>query len=172
MNYIKFFLLLCLVVFNSCKSPSVTRRCLNTGVQPVLKELIVNQKDTIIVCAINPRNPSGILLKKGFTYSFEVIPNNATWRVGWLMPFTANGRIAPHFSLFHLFKRKVSVKWFALIGSVSNIRSTYFKIGIKRESFMPEHTGELICFANDVCGDYFYRHNNEGQLTVIITRTK
>ncbi|MCW3071726.1 MAG: hypothetical protein JWO44_1616 [Bacteroidetes bacterium] len=140
-----------------------------------LKELAVNATDTIIVCAVNPRNHSGILLKRGCSYNFEVIPPDQTWMDGpKLKPFTADGKTQFKVLWGQLFIKKPFVSWYALLGSIDNKHSTYFKIGVRHDNYCPKRDGELICFANDGigCNDYWYRHNNEGQMTVVITRIK
>ncbi len=167
-----FCLVIILLFLTSCNYSYVLKECNRPNGTLVLKELQVNEIDTTIICAINPRNHTGILLKKEGVYSLEVIPDTQRWKDGWLKPFTANGRISPHFTVVHLFKRKICANWFSLIGSIDNKRSTYFKIGIKRYPFTPKKNGELVCFANDVWGDYWYTHNNKGALTLIVKRIK
>ncbi len=162
---------LLLLLLSSCKIP-YTEICKRNYTNTPLKELKVNESDTVCIEAINPRNRTGILLVKDAEYKMEVIPGTQRWKDGWLVPFTAKGRISPHFTVLHLFKRKIFAKWFSLIGSVENKRSTYFKIGVKRNSYRSTREGELICFANDVWGDYWYCHNNKGVLTLIVTRIK
>lgn len=140
-----------------------------------MKELALNEQDTVTVYAVNPRNHSGILLKKGCTYKFEVMPADQTWTDGpKLKPFTADGRTEFKVLWGQLFIKMPFVSWYALLGSIDNKRSTYFKIGTRRDNYSPEMDGELVCFANDGIGfnDFWYTHNNEGQMTFVITRTK
>lgn len=140
-----------------------------------LKELAVNESDTVKVCAVNPRNHSGILLKKGCTYNFLVVPPGQTWTDGpKLKPFTAKGRTDLNVLLLQPYIKMPLRSWFALLGSINNKRCTYFKIGEQRNNYRPGKDGELICFANDGIGfnDYWYLHNNKGQITFVITRIR
>jgi hypothetical protein len=110
----------------SCKWSYVIKECEVTTYAPELRSLKINESDTVEICSANPRNRTGILLKKNEVYSFAVFPATQRWKDGWLKPFTADGRISPHFTFAHLFKRKIGAKWFSLIGSINDKRSTYF----------------------------------------------
>ena len=143
--------------------------------QGPLKELALNESDTIKVCAVEPLNPSGILVKKGYSYNLHVIPADQTWTDGpKLKPFTADGRTDLNVILLQPYIKMPFKSWFALLGSIDNKRCTYFKIGVQHNNYQPKKNGELICFANDAGGfnGYWYRHNNQGQLTLVITRVK
>jgi hypothetical protein len=164
------------VLISGCKTYPEAMPC--SVIPPkacVLKELALYEQDTVTVCAENPRNRSGLFLKKGCTYKFQVIPCEQTWTDGpKLKPFTANGRTEFKVLWGQLFIKMPFAQWFALLGSIDNKRSTYFRIGMRRDKYVPEMDGELICFANDGIGfnDYWYTHNNKGQMTFVITRIK
>jgi len=164
-----FFSLTILFISVSCRHE--LNLCSKSDLVPPLRELSVGEKDTVVICSKDPRNRTGILLKKEGVYSFEVSPRNQHWKDAWLPAFNANGRISPHFTFVHLWKRKVNAKWFALIGSINDKKPTYFKIGKKKENYVPGVDGELVCFANDVKNEKRY-DNNKGSLTLIVTRTR
>lgn len=110
---------------------------------------------------------TGISLRKEHVYRFEVSPPEQTWIDASMKPFTADGRIVFWAIGACPFLRMPSVKWFALLGCIDKKRDTYFKIGIKKESYSPETDGELVCFANDALGHY---ENNKGEMNFTITR--
>ena len=172
MKYSIYLAILLFAYSCKCTKSAFIPPCDFSTVNKPLRSLEVGQRDTVCIYAINPQNHTAILLVKNAEYTMEVIPATQTWKDGWLKPFTANGRISPHFTFLHLFKRKICAKWFALIGSVDDKRSTYFKIGTKKDLYKADRNGELVCFANDVYGDYWYCHNNEGVLTMVVTRIK
>lgn len=138
-----------------------------------MTELAIGESTTTTVPAVDPRFRTGIHLRKNAEYKFEAEPPEQTWRDGEsLDPFTADGRMIILLALPQLFLRMPTVKWFALLGSIDEKRSTFFKIGTLRESYHPPQDGELVCFANDAwgCKDYWYTHNNSGQITIRVTR--
>src|SRR6218665_2734169 len=60
------FGMLFLLLAAACAKLPVQDCCSKT--QGPLKELALNESDTIKVCAVEPLNPSGILVKKGYSY--------------------------------------------------------------------------------------------------------
>ena len=123
------------------------------------------------VPAKDPAYKTGIRLKKGAVYRLEVLPHQQTWTDDTLKPFTADGRVLPIYFLMKPFFRMPFVKWFALLGSIDDERSTYFKIGTLNPDYRPGKDGELVCFANDAwIRNYHYYENNDGSLEVTITR--
>lgn len=140
-----------------------------------MRELELNKPEIISVPAINPWVSTGFLVKEDSVYKLEVIPPEQTWRDGkYLGEITADGKLFPHFFLLYPFLRMPSVKWFALLGCINHDSSTNFKIGTKLENFSPPEEGELICFVNDALGfnDFFYKHNNSGEITLAITKIR
>lgn len=134
-----------------------------------MEELPLNVPVTRTVPADNPWYQTGLMLRKGAVYRFEVLPKEQTWIDAKLAPFTADGRTMAHLFLLKPFFRMPMVKWFALLGSIGKDRSTYFRIGTFKDDFRPEKDGELVCFANDVLGFGRYE-NNSGSITLTITR--
>ena len=139
-----------------------------------MTELAIGESTTTTVPAADAHFKTGIQLRKTATYKFEAEPRDQTWKDGdRLKAFTADGRMLPWMALPQLFLRMPTVKWFALIGSIDEKRSTFFKIGTLLEPYSPPQDGELVCFANDAWGfnDFWYTHNNSGQITIRVTRT-
>jgi hypothetical protein len=140
-----------------------------------MEELKINIPVKKVIPAIEPWFGTGFYLTKGSTYKFEVIPKTQTWKDGKLLnPFTADGRMLPHLIGLYPFIRMPFVKWFALLGCINKNRKTYFKIGTQLNEYTPPEDGELTCFSNDALGfnDYFYKHNNEGEIELTITKIK
>lgn len=134
-------------------------------------QLDLNQTIQIKVDSYSECNNSGILMNTNESYRFEVNPPGQEWWDGkFLGSFTAEGRNTAWMYFAVPVVRMPSAKWFSLLGSIDDKRSTYFKIGTYKEDYTPPSNGELVCFTNDV--RRFYEHNNTGIISLTITRIK
>jgi len=131
--------------------------------------LDVGESVSASICARVPWNHTGIMLVANQEYCFKA---TGEWRDFYgRIPCDADGfnssEVGRHYLwLFEWLRRAPSHKWFALIGSIGRSKKPYFKIGTKH-TLRLRHTGELVCFANDVPG--FYR-NNSGSIGLEVTR--
>lgn len=80
----------------------------------------------------------------------------------------ADGYTNSYMKLFDAIKRAKKYQWFALIGSLNQIKNEYFLIG-KNNKIAFVNSGILYCFANDVNGFYW---NNFGNITLQVKRIK
>ena len=123
----------------------------------------------ITIDAKNKWNRTGIILKPGSTYLFEVSDIN-DWRDAGLSADPEKGVFNPSFfqDLFKFLIRDKGENWFVLIGSIGKNKKTFFKIGGGGKCTIPSHfkEGELLCFANDA---YSFYCNNHGSLKLHVT---
>lgn len=66
--------------------------------------------------------------------------------------------------LVERFRRVPTADWFALIATLDRDASTAWVVGRALE-IVPERSGELVCFANDLVGFYW---NNSGFVTLTV----
>ncbi|HEU4718322.1 MAG TPA: hypothetical protein VFU15_10830 [Bacteroidia bacterium] len=139
-----------------------------------MTDLEINQSAPAVVPAKDPWYATGIFLRREGIYTLEVTPPGQTWKDGdGLGDISADGKRALQLIGLYPFIRMPFEKWFALLGCIGRKRSTYFRIGSQRKDYSPPEDGELTCFANDALGfnDYWYSHNNEGEMHITVTRT-
>jgi hypothetical protein len=136
-----------------------------------------NQGVLTRIYAHKKNNHTGILLEKGKSYKIEVIGlPGQKWRDGGIQPVDGLGwdRADVKLGLQELpiaamepFRRvtEEGADWFTLCGYIGDDGSDTFVIGNKLNNFIPQNSGELCAFANDLDG---YYGNNSGYLKIII----
>jgi hypothetical protein len=123
-------------------------------------------------------NHTGIYLEKGKSYRIEVtgLPERK-WRDGSIKPVDGKGwdRKSVELGLSEIaiavsepFRRvtEKGAKWFSLCGSIGDSDDNAFLIGNLLDGFVPEKSGELCAFANDLNG---YYGNNSGYLEIRVS---
>ncbi|NJK90351.1 MAG: hypothetical protein HC904_00070 [Blastochloris sp.] len=112
-------------------------------------------------------NPSGLLIEQGGIYEFrtEVLEDLSDASI----PCTPDGFDSVNIlmTLTEWLRRAPSDKWFCLMGTQNFKMTTAFTIGSARRDYKANHSGELMCFVNDVSGFYF---NNKGRISVTVIR--
>jgi len=109
-------------------------------------------------------NRTGLVIESGVTYRFDVIEVNG-WRDGGI-DTDPDGYEKLHLLPFFPLRRYPLGRWLKLIGAVGTSAWDYFPIGMGCTRHGAA-AGELYCFANDASFRY---HNNDGQLTLKVTR--
>jgi hypothetical protein len=123
-------------------------------------------------------NHTGIYLEKGKAYNIEVIKaQKQKWRdgsikpvdgIGWDRDDVKLGYKEVGIALSEPFRRVTGkgAKWFTLCGCINQNDSKAFVIGNKLSNFVPDESGELCAFANDLDGFY---GNNSGYLRIKVS---
>ena len=120
---------------------------------------------TVVVDANDPWNRTGIHLNAGQIYSFRV-PERDRWKDAQA-ECSADGYFRWYLAPFHWFRRVPRANWFALIGIVAHRTADPIIIGSCLSAFKPAHSGELMCFANDIRWMYW---NNSGVIKLTVRR--
>ena len=109
-------------------------------------------------------NRTGVVIECDVTYRFEVIDVSG-WRDG-KVETDPDGYEKLRLLPLLLARRYPPARWLKLIGAVGTSAWDYFPIGTgcTRKATA---AGELYCFANDASFRY---HNNDGQLTLKVSR--
>lgn len=123
-----------------------------------------NQEVSVNIQAHPHWNDTGIDLHKGQSYLLRASGEWCDWQYragpcGYKSCNTAQ-------RLTTWARRHHTADWFALVGSISKRRNTYFTIGCGGE-YQPTRDGRLLCFANDIWLFYF---NNSGCVQLAVTR--
>ena len=133
--------------------------------------LNIGDSAVILVNADNPRNQTGLLMKKDEVYDF-ICPGRQVWNDGGV-PVMPNGDAATSYktymSIYSKMMRLPHSPALALIGETTPDERDAFEIGSALKGRVVTMTGELICFANDVPHFYF---NNSGAITVVVMRKR
>jgi hypothetical protein len=118
------------------------------------------------ICAKERWNRTGIRLQAGQEYAMAA---EGTWFDRQLEYGPAGGPAkSPVQGLFALFRRRRNEPWFVLTGAIDADPSTAFRIGATLNSYRPDRSGELTCFANDV---WLAHGNNSGSVQLTVWRT-
>lgn len=140
------------------------------------KTLAVGEQASFPVRAAYKYNWTGVRLQAGGQYRFD-IAENQKWMDGGITcgPDGWRSEDLPWYkeSIVKWFddnKRCRDANWFELIGSVDDEGDTFFRIGTGGQDrvFQATRDADLYAFANDLDAKY---DNNEGSLTVTVTRT-
>jgi len=109
-------------------------------------------------------NRTGVVIECDVTYRFEVIDVSG-WRDG-KVETDPDGYEKLRLLPLLLARRYPPARWLKLMGAVGTSAWDYFPIGTgcTRKATA---AGELYCFANDASFRY---HNNDGQLTLKVSR--
>jgi hypothetical protein len=109
-------------------------------------------------------NRTGVVIECDVTYRFEVIDVSG-WRDG-KVETDPDGYEKWRLLPLLLARRYPPARWLKLMGAVGTSAWDYFPIGTgcTRKATA---AGELYCFANDASFRY---HNNDGQLTLKVSR--
>lgn len=125
----------------------------------------VGDAKTVVIAANELWSRTRIHLTKGQTYSFRV-PQQDRWRDAQI-ECSADGYFRWYIAPFGWMRRVPRAEWFALIGIVEPHTADPIIIGSCLSNFSPAHSGELICFANDVRWMYW---NNSGVIKLTVRR--
>lgn len=102
-------------------------------------------------------NDTGIWLEAGAEYRYEV-PETETWYDFWIST-TANGYSRASLKKWEPYRRVKAENWFRLIGTIDQKMDFAIVLGCGPNTFTSPATGQLSCFANDMCSMYW---NNWG----------
>jgi hypothetical protein len=137
-----------------------------------------SEPKNVYVCACKPWNSSGILVKKGEVYKFE-LKELKDWVDGKSLKSTPNQGWQGFWpnvlgTLGGFYKRSDEANWYALVGSIGrNEEKSFAVFNDSDDATVSEKTmidnGELYFFANDMKGRY---GNNRGRLKISITLIK
>ncbi|HEY9079161.1 DUF2235 domain-containing protein [Magnetovibrio sp.] len=97
----------------------------------------------------DPCFATGITLKKGSTYSFQV--KRTRWTDGPYQSTTPNGFESPNLamSLWVPFRRRISEPWLKLMGRIDNAGNEEIVIGSGLNEYKARSDGELFLYVND-----------------------
>jgi hypothetical protein len=109
-------------------------------------------------------NRTGLVLESGVTYRFEV-SDVTGWRDGTVETDPDGYEMMRLLPLLPM-RRYPLGRWLKLIGAIGTSAWDYFPIGTGCTRSAAA-AGELYCFANDASFRY---HDNDGQLTLTVTR--
>ncbi len=127
-------------------------------------------------CSAHQRlNASGIALEQGAQYLFEVPPGQvwhdasiACGPQGWTLDEVKLGLKEVAIAAVQWRRRKRDANWFALVGSVGDSDDELFELLHHTDvPYVPERTGELCTFANDLPSRY---GNNAGAMRFLVRR--
>ena len=136
-------------------------------------ELDINDSRLIHVCACNPWNESGLKVREGQHYSFniEYVTNWVDGDVpsdpieGWQDNFY---KVIGY--LVGFFKRSDQARWYVLVGAVGlDDENTFAVFKSENDSVTMSKSGVLYFYANHKKGRYF---NNHGSLMLKVVRMK
>lgn len=140
-----------------------------TTLEPTMKpgELGLNESKTVTVNAINQHNLSGIYLRIGQSFKFEVIDN--TWKNGG----TSTTCAGYEGGFLDGARRYGNFKMFSLVGELfkENSTSEFLNVAIGigcSKTYDATKSGYLVTFANDILGVGY--GDNSGSITLKVTR--
>lgn len=129
----------------------------------------------IQICACKPWNDSGLEVKKGETYRFEIVNSNGNWKDADINATPQSGWLGfwSNFTgyLINDLKRSANANWYALVGSIGKYNDQTFAVfdSDEQKKFSERKMldkGTLYFYANDMLGKY---GNNTGTLMIKIT---
>lgn len=132
------------------------------------------QTKEITVFASQINNHTGLMLEKGATYEFSVVPGQK-WKdasiecgpEGWNRGNQQLGLREVGIAFMEPFKRMPDANWFCLCGCVTDDDDYSFQIGKGPVKIKIQKSGEFMPFANDKKTHY---GNNEGKIKVKVLR--
>src|SRR4051812_31308606 len=124
----------------------------------------VGESGTATIDAREVWNATGIRLAAGCRYRLVA---EGEW-LDWAVTCDAEGYESVNVlqRSFEHQRRAPGERWFALMGALTRDDRAAFRIG-KESTLVPETSGELLCFANDVKLAYW---NNHGEIRLTVTR--
>ncbi|MCB2183755.1 MAG: DUF2235 domain-containing protein [Desulfobulbaceae bacterium] len=139
------------------------------------KQLDINEESVFPVRAASKYNWTGIKVRAGETYQFEIAGDQKWFDAGISCgPEGWDSEQLPWFKekileFLEDNRRVPGAQWFELIGTIDENEDDHFRIGRggTAKPFKAEKDGVLFAFANDLKSKY---GNNKGQLTVKIKR--
>jgi hypothetical protein len=128
-------------------------------------ELTPGESKDILVCACKPWNASGINVREGQQYTFN-ISNVEHWNDGPVKADPINGWKGKFYRSFGIMigflKRSDKTPWYSLVGVVGLENEYTFAVVKDGDcTFTMNKTGPLYFYANDMKGRYY---NNKGTL--------
>lgn len=124
----------------------------------------LNESAVALIDARAEWNATGITLTAGERFHLVA---EGQW-IDWTITCDADGYDSQNLvqRMSENLRRAPHERWFALMGALTRDDNAVFRIG-REHFFIPETSGELLCFANDVSVAYW---NNHGQLRLTVTR--
>lgn len=149
-------------------------RCeLDDGATVQWREPAIGESREVLICACSPWNASGITVREGQHYAFD-ITEVRDWTDGTVTSHPTLGWQGGSYRalgfMISFLKRSDRAPWYALIGTVGRDDETSFAVIERSAGTVTIHqSGPLYFYANDMRGRY---HNNRGTLVLRITRNQ
>lgn len=103
----------------------------------------------------NPCFATGIALKEGETYRFEVDLAGSEWSDGPNYPTDPDGFTSAKHLLWTPLRRTISEPWLKLMGQTGDAGKEYFAIGSGQKAYTARSNGELFLYVNDAVFGFF-----------------